>query len=71
MAFSNGYNQNTTFNKAMYFEDEYQLKEMIKTVKVEDLKRIGEDMETLAKQHYRWEYIASEYEKLCYKIIGE
>lgn len=71
MAFSNGYNQNTTFNKALYFEDENQLKEMILSVKDEELERIGKDMESLAKQHYRWEYIASEYERVCYRIIGK
>ncbi len=71
LAFSNGYNQNTTFNKALYFNDENQLKEMILTVKDEELKRIGNDMEVLAIQHYRWEYIASEYEKLCYRIVEE
>jgi len=71
MAFSNGYNQNTTYNMAVYFEDENQLKELILSVKEEELERIGKDMESLAKQHYRWEYIASEYEKVCYKIIGK
>lgn len=69
MAFSNGYNQNTTFDKALYFEDEYQLMDMILSINEEELMRIGKDMETLAKHHYRWEFIASEYEKLCYKIV--
>lgn len=71
MAFSNGYNQNTTFDKAMYFEDEDQLKDMILTVKDEDLKKNGKDMEELAKQHYCWEYIAREYEKVCFEIVGK
>lgn len=71
MAFSNGYNQNTTYKKALYFEDENQLKDMILAVKEDELKRIGTDMEILAKQHYRWAYIACEYEKVCYKILEQ
>lgn len=71
MAFSNGYNQNTTFNKAKYFEDENQLREMILTVKEDELRRIGNDMESLAKQYYCWDYIAKEYERICYKINGK
>lgn len=69
MAFSNGYNQNTTFNKAMYFENESQLKEMILSVNDENLQRIGHDMADLAQNHYRWEYIAREYERVCTKIV--
>ena len=71
MAFSNGYNQNTTFDKAVYFENENQLRDMILTVKDEDLKRIGKDMENLAKQHYRWEFIASEYENVCFIVFKQ
>lgn len=68
MAFSNGFNQNTTFGKAMYFEDEYQLKEMILSVKDEEMNRIADDMKDLAKQYYRWEYIVSEYERVLSKV---
>ena len=28
-------------------------------------------IEVIEKKHYRWEYIASEYEKLCYKVAGK
>ena len=68
MAFSNGFNQNTTFNKALYFENEEQLKEMILSVKEDELKRIGDEMNRLAKQHYRWDYIVSKYERVLEKI---
>lgn len=71
MAFSNGYNQNTTFHKAIYFKDVNQLKEMILSVSDEELKRIGQDMKRLANEHYRWEFIASEYERVCNRIIGK
>lgn len=70
-AFSNGYNQNTTYNQALYFENEIQLTEMILNTREEELEKIGKNMRVLAEQHYQWDYIAREYEKVCYRIVGK
>ena len=68
MAFSNGYNENTTFHEAMYFHNEDELAEMVKSVKQDELDAIRPKMKTLAEEHYRWEGVARAYEKLFFEV---
>lgn len=68
MAFSNGYNQWTTFNEAIYFEDEHQLAELVKITSKKRLDEMRPVMKQLAHANYRWEGIVGEYEMLFNKI---
>lgn len=68
MAFSNGYNQSTTFGKALYFENEEHLAHMVKETPKETLDEMRPVMEELAKKYYRWKFISQEYEKLFNRI---
>lgn len=68
MAFSNGYNQGTTFNKAIYFENEHHLATLIRETPKEKLDKMRPVMKQLAHENYNWKYIANEYEKL-FKMI--
>lgn len=64
LAFASGFNEYTTFNKAKYFNNSAELKKFIDQYKVLELKEIGTDMLNLAREHYRWEKIASDYENI-------
>lgn len=68
MAFSNGYNENTTHNEAMYFHNEDELAEMVKSVKQEELDAMRPKLKALAEEHYRWEGVVRKYEKLFLNI---
>ena len=71
MAFSNGYNENTTNHQARYFKDEDELCSLIKTIKKEELDNMRPLMKQYADAHYIWEYIAKEYEKLFVSIAKQ
>lgn len=71
LAFSNGYNENTTYNEALYFHDEDDLSEMVKNIKPEQLDAMRPRLKALAEQHYRWEGVAREYETLFKQVIKD
>ena len=71
LAFSNGYNENTTFFKAKYFKDADELCNMVKSITKEELDGMRPVMKELAEAHYRWEGIAKEYEKLFEQIVNK
>lgn len=68
LAFSNGYNENTTNFCAKYFKDADDLCKMVKNISREDLDAMRPKLEAYADVHYRWEVIAHEYEKLFIKV---
>lgn len=70
LAFSNGYNENTTFFKAKYFKNADDLCNIVRNISKEELDCMRPVMKELAMKHYRWEGIAKEYEKLFEKIIN-
>lgn len=70
LAFSNGYNENTTNHQARYFKDAEELCRLVKTITNEELDAIRPLMKQYAEEHYRWEYIAQEYEKLFVQIAN-
>ena len=70
LAYSNGYNENTTNHQARYFKDADELCQMVKTIKREELDAMRPLMKQFANEHYRWEGIAKEYEKLFGKITN-
>ena len=60
-AFASGYNENTTFNKALYFSNVEELTQLIQDYKIFNLKKIGSELKVLADKHYIWSHIANEY----------
>lgn len=67
-AFSNGYNENTTNHQAKYFSDVDELCKMVQSTPEDELDKMRPLMKQYAHEHYRWEGIAKEYEKLFVKI---
>lgn len=59
--FDNGFNNNTTYNKAFYFKSVEDLKEIINTTTKEQSRENALTMITLAMKHYRWKTIAEQY----------
>lgn len=70
LAFSNGYNENTTNFCAKYFKDANELSQMIKTISKEDLDAMRPQLKAYADDHYRWGHIAKEYELMFYQIVN-
>lgn len=62
-AFANGYNEETTANKCFYFKDADDLKNKILEISEEKLNAVGKELKEVADAHYRWNFIAQEYEK--------
>lgn len=71
LAFSNGYNENTTNFSARYFKDADDLCQMVKTISKEELDAMRPKLKAYADEHYRWEGIAREYERLFNKICDK
>ncbi len=61
LCYDNGFNNNTTFNKAYYFKNAEDIKKIIENISEEDLEKEGKEMRKLALEHYRWETIAQQY----------
>ena len=70
LAFSNGYNENTTNNQARYFKDADELCQIVKSITKEELDDMRPLMKQFADEHYRWEGVAKEYEKLFFQIVN-
>lgn len=64
LAFSSGYNEYTTHKKALYFNNEIELKESIKNISAVDLSKLGSDLKSIAKIHYLWGKIAEQYKEV-------
>jgi glycosyltransferase involved in cell wall biosynthesis len=69
VAFKVSYNKTTTENKALYFSDADDLKNIIKTMSVTELKGIGLTMKFIAKRRYTWNLIASKYAHLIHEAL--
>jgi len=63
-AFASGYNENTTFNKAMYFRNEHELIQLISMSESIDVTQMGKDLKEIADKHYRWSEIAEKYKRV-------
>ena len=55
------YNRETTFDKALYFNSSESLKELITTIKSEELIFIGDEMKKIASKEYTWDRISAQY----------
>ncbi|GAA0879476.1 DUF1972 domain-containing protein [Algoriphagus jejuensis] len=68
LAFANGFNEYSTFQKAKYFKNREELKQLVAQHEGLNLQGVGMDMLDLARTHYRWEKVTSDYEQV---IRGE
>ena len=59
--FDNGFNNNTTYNKALYFKDVEGLKQIVNETTPERFSEVAKNMKRLAMEHYTWETIAAQY----------
>ena len=58
--FDNGFNNNTTYNNALYFKSTEQLVNLVENTSKEEMKGVAKAMKQLAVDHYRWERIAAQ-----------
>jgi glycosyltransferase involved in cell wall biosynthesis len=70
IAFGISYNRTTTEDKALYFNNQKELINIIETVKIKALKSLGQTMESIAKRRYIWSYIAEKYKGLIVEALS-
>lgn len=63
-AFGVSYNKETTYNKALYFNDITELVSLLKNTDEDQLAQIASDMKIIAKERYTWSQISKHYSKL-------
>jgi glycosyltransferase involved in cell wall biosynthesis len=63
-AFASGYNEETTERHAAYFKDEQELLNLILQRNQYDCKRMGLELQTVAKRRYNWKIIAQKYKDI-------
>lgn len=59
--FDNGFNNNTTLHKALYFKNSDDLMNIANNMTSDVYDRVAEDMLGLAVKHYKWETIVEQY----------
>jgi glycosyltransferase involved in cell wall biosynthesis len=68
-AFASGYNEYTTQNKAIYFQNKEELINLINNYHSINLKEIGNNLKQIAERDYVWSTIASKYKEVILKDI--
>jgi glycosyltransferase involved in cell wall biosynthesis len=63
-AYASGYNEFTTYSKALYFSATDELINLIKNYPQTDLKVMAAELEAVAKRLYRWKTVANQYKEL-------
>jgi glycosyltransferase involved in cell wall biosynthesis len=63
-AYSSGYNEHTTENKAVYFNDSVELTGILKAYETYNLKEMGNNLQEVAKRCYIWKDVAEQYRKV-------
>ena len=59
--YDNGFNNNATYNKALYFKSAKQLADIVANTPEVKMQEVARTMKQLALDHYRWETIAEQY----------
>jgi len=59
--YDNGFNNNTTYNQAIYFKSAADLQKKLATLTFEQLQENAKSMKSLAMEHYQWKTIAEQY----------
>lgn len=67
-AYASGYNENTTFNKAIYFTNTDELKSHFNNYKTFNLFQMGKDLKIIAEKYYNWNIVTDCYKKIFLKI---
>jgi glycosyltransferase involved in cell wall biosynthesis len=67
ICFDVNFNRFTTNNKALYFSDKENLKQMILNSKGYNLIEISKNLQNIANEQYDWGLIAKQYKKLFFK----
>lgn len=68
LAYGVNYNRETTFNKAVYFDDYQELKAILLDLESFDRQEIMHTMLKLAKKNYSWKAISKQYIKMLGSI---
>lgn len=66
LSFDVSFNRYTTHNKAIYWRTEQDLHDQIKSLTLNELKKVALDMKKIAIQYYSWNYISSQYKKILF-----
>ena len=61
LCYDNGFNNNTTFNEALYFKSVDDIKRIVNNTPEDEMQKVAKRMKELAVEHYRWETIANQY----------
>jgi glycosyltransferase involved in cell wall biosynthesis len=61
VAFDVSFNRATTEEKALYFKDESELRDLIQGLNIDRVEKIGIDMKEIADRRYLWSKISSKY----------
>ncbi len=64
LAYSCNYNKYTTFNKALYFENVQNLRQIIIGLDQEKANKMAEELESIAHDNYTWKNISEQYAEL-------
>lgn len=64
LAFASGYNEYTTENKAIYFQNQHELSQIILNINKFNLKKIGSELTEIAKRKYTWALISQQYKEV-------
>lgn len=71
LTFDCPYNRETTFNKAQYFKNSLELKNLINNTTTDSLQKNGLSMYRIAQEHYTWSVISQKYyEALTKKLFN-
>jgi glycosyltransferase involved in cell wall biosynthesis len=63
-AYGAKYNKETTEYKALYFDDELELSQLLDSLNSRELNVIAENMKTIANEKYTWKIISNKYSEL-------
>lgn len=67
IAYLSGYNEYTTENEAIYFENEEKLSQIILSYDTINRKKLGEKMRNIATKKYIWKNVANQYREVILK----
>ncbi len=63
-SYASGYNENTSHNKAIYFNSSQELTNLLNKYQTFNLNKMGADLQEVAEVNYRWEIISTQYKKI-------
>lgn len=69
LAYGVSYNRTTTENKALYFKSYKDLKELIKSSTIKEMKEQGHLMKSIARRRYTWGLVSDKYKQLIVEVL--